>query len=220
MTMKGIGRTAIVAGCAAWALFGGTAQAATWQNADVVLRDATGDAVRSDGNPMYSGNGDISGISDATQTGSTSDPLDYFYFRPWGKRTFSIQTEKLNGGLPYACTDHDSRISFFSRQTPNWYDQISLLPVGGAVSGDVGGRCFTKGKAADYYIDYPSSEPDPGKEAECVTMRRVTSTTFVLEAPATCLADIYRWETVRGKPDPKLLHPGVSMPFSLTATLE
>jgi hypothetical protein len=176
----------------------GVAQAGYWNAVDVTLRDSTFDVVRSDGAATYSGSHDNSAIRD-TSPDSTSDIRDAFVFEPVGKRYYTLQNPQIEGGAPILCNDSENRITFRSRENPDWYDLIQTLPPGVPVKLDAGVRCWSKGKGGiRYYLDYPSSEPNPGDQPECATATRRQDGAYVFEAGASCLADVYRFESVKG----------------------
>ena len=212
--------TALAAGLALAAL-GGVAHAAYWNPVDLTLRDSANDVLKSDGDPLYAGNSeDFSRIIDQDAPSQQSGIQDIFYFEPWGKRDYVLQSPVIEGGLAIVCDEMETRVSFFSRETPNWFTLLQALPAGVPIDSDSGLRCWSRGKGVDYYIDYPSSEGAIGNEPECASITRIDGSTFRFEVPATCLADVYRFDSkgvnrVGGK-----IAENLSLPFQLTAVLE
>lgn len=198
---------------------GGSALAAYWNPVDVTLREAQGDVLRSDGNSVYAGNEDFSRIVDQAAP-SGSGLQDVFFFEPWGKRDYVLQSPSIEGGVPLVCDEQETRVSFFSRQNPDWFTTLNTLPPGVPLASDSGLRCWSKGRGLDFYIDYPSSEPSPGDAQECGTITRVDGSTFRFEMPATCLADVYRFESKGQNRIGGKVAEDVSLPFALTAVLE
>lgn len=198
---------------------GGSALAAYWNPVEVTLRDSATDVLKSDGNPLYAGHEDFSRIVDATAP-SASGVQDIFYFEPWGKRDYVLQSPFIEGGTRLVCDESETRVSFFSRQNPDWFSSLSTLPAGIPLPADSGLRCWSKGRGLDFYIDYPSSEVTPGNEQECGTITRVDGSSFRFDMPATCLADVYRFESKGANRIGGKVAEDVSLPFQLTAVLE
>lgn len=198
----------------------GAAQAAFWNAVDVTLRDSEADVLRSDGSATYSGSHDNSAIRD-TSPDSTSELRDSFVFETVGKRYYTLQNPQIEGGAPILCNDSDNRVTFWSRENPDWYDLIQTLPPEVPVKLDAGVRCWSKGKdAIRYYLDYPSAEPSPGDQPECATATRTVGGTYVFEAGPGCLADVYRFEYSKGGYVGGKIADDLSLPFQMTAIPE
>ena len=202
-------------------ILAGVAHAAYWNPVDVTLRDSAADVLKSDGNPIYAGNSeDFSRIVDQETPSQYSGLQDVFAFEPWGKRDYILQSPAIEGGAPLVCDEMETRVTFFSRETPDWFTMLNMLPAGLPLSSDAGFRCWSRGRGVDYYIDYPSSETAQGNEAECATITRLDASTFTFEAPSTCLADVYRFDSKGANRMGGKVAQDVSLPFKLTAVLE
>ena len=202
-------------------VLGGIAHAAYWNPVDVTLRDGASDVLKSDGDPVYAGNSeDFSRIVDQDAPSEHSGLQDVFAFEPWGKRDYILQSPLIEGGLPLVCNEMESRVTFFSRETPDWFTMLSMLPPGIPLASDSGFRCWSRGRGVDYYIDYPSSEVDHGNEAECATITRVDDSTYRFDVPPTCLAAVYRFDSKGANKVGGKIAEDLSLPFQITAVLE
>lgn len=203
------------------AVIGGVAHAAYWNPVDVTLRDSAADVLKSDGDPVYAGNGeDYSAIFDREAPSAQSGSQDVFLFQVMGRRDYVLQSPEIEGGAPLTCDETWSRVSFFSRVNQDWFTTLQTLPPGSPLTGDSGLRCWANGNGADYYIDYPGYQATTGAEPECVTVTRTDGSTYAFEAPATCLADVYELDGNGPSRTGMKIDSGVSLPFKLTAVLE
>lgn len=200
---------------------GGVAHAAYWNPVDVTLRDSSADVLRSDGSPVYAGNSeDFSRIVDQETPSEYSGLQDVFAFEPWGRRDYILRSPSIEGGAALVCDETWSRVTFFSRERPDWFTTLNMLPPGIPLAGDSGFRCWSRGRGVDYYIDYPSSEVAHGNEAECALITRIDDFTYGFEVPSTCLADVYRFDSKGANRVGGKIAEDVSLPFKLTAVLE
>lgn len=197
----------------------GPGRAAEWVGIDVTLRDDAGDAVRSDGNPVYGGPHDASGIIDADSVNSTSGRQDVLFFRTSAKRRFLLDLPELPDGTQ-TCDGASAHVSVFSRQTPDWFTLLMSLPIGSTIAADSGVRCWRNGNDYNYYVDYPGSELDAVKGPECGSVTKVGETTLRFEVPESCVADVYRIKWERGEYVEEKLPSKVSAPFQMTVSIE
>jgi hypothetical protein len=169
------------------------------------LRDAAGDVLLSDGNPLYAGRELSSRIVDFVDPATP----DRFHFQPGHKRSTQIRHSSIDGGIPVPC--EFTFIVFTSSTTPNWYQTLS---TGGSTPTDARFICHADSVGSTqrrFTVDYPEGA------SECATIIR-TLTAWEFTAPPTCLATITSSVKERGKTT-STVQPAASAPMQITAVV-
>ncbi len=138
------------------------------------LRDAQGDVLRSDGNPVYSGR-EVS----STRITDRADPStsDYFQFQSW-ERTTRIQSPYPNDGQGVDAVCDWDYVVFTSKTTPDWYNTLTQDPSA-VVIGDAGFLCS---ESTSFKPEWKVSYPDGNQE--CARISRTANGEWRFTAPA------------------------------------
>lgn len=186
--------------------------------------EGVADVLLHDGSSSYAGNDSGAYVYNSL----TSERGDFFNFFPWRQRAFSIQTPLVNDGQPVLC-DGFSRVSAFSAQTPQWYEELGKRGDGGSLLGDASITCSTDnaGKAG-FGVFYPQTDPDVALDlrTECVRFTRISGTSYTFSAPGStlqrpCEAAVYSFTNPRGSDWREYTFLGYSSaPFEVTAVFD
>jgi hypothetical protein len=209
--MRPSGRTALFAFAVSMAIASPAIAAPGSTNHDATsatVRQATGDVLLSDGNPVYTGRELSSRIVDfADETTS-----DRFHFQPGNKRSVSIQHASIDGGVPVNC---DFTFIFFSTTQEGNTDWYNDLGVGESTTSDVRFVCHADSVGSAqrrFTVDYPNGAD------ECAVITRVDPSTWIFEAPGDCPATITTSIKEKGKTTTSSVS-GASAPMQITAVV-